>query len=61
LVGRFVVGVAGREHHAFEAEFHHVVEEGADGFGIGAVEERVLVVTRKPRLRASLIASTAMS
>jgi hypothetical protein len=40
LIGSLVVGVAGREHHAFKAELHHVVEEGADGFGIGAVEQR---------------------
>ena len=40
LVGSLVVGVAGGEHHAFDAEVHHFVEEGADGFWIGAVEER---------------------
>ncbi len=40
LVGRLVVGVAGREHHALDAELHHFVEEGADALRIGAVEER---------------------
>ena len=40
LVGGFVVTVAGREHHAFDAEGHHLVEEGADGLGVGAVEQR---------------------
>ena len=40
LVGSFFVGVAGREHHAFDAEFHHFVEECADAIGVGAVEER---------------------
>ena len=40
LVGRFVVGIAGRKHHAFHAERHHVVEESAHAVGVGAVEER---------------------
>ena len=40
LVRRLVVGVAGREHHAFDAELHHLVEESAHAVGIGAVEER---------------------
>ena len=40
LVGGLVVGVAGREHHALDAQVHHFVEEGADGFRVGAVEQR---------------------
>ena len=39
LVGRFVVGVSGRDHHALDADFHHLVEEVADAVGIGAIEE----------------------
>ena len=39
LVGGFVVGVAGGDHHAFDAEVHHFIEEGADTGGVGAVEE----------------------
>ena len=40
LVGRFVVGVAGREHHAFYAKLHHLVEKVPDALRIGAVKER---------------------
>ncbi len=40
LIGSFVVRVTRRKHHAFESKLHHVVEEGAHGFGIGAVEQR---------------------
>ncbi len=40
LVGGFVVAVAGRKHHSFDAEFHHLIEERPDAVGIGAVEER---------------------
>jgi hypothetical protein len=39
LVGRFVVGVSGRDHHALDADFHHLVEEVADAVRIGAVEQ----------------------
>ena len=38
--GAFVVGVAGREHHALDAQLHHLVEERAHALGIGAVEQR---------------------
>ena len=40
LVGRLVVGVAGREHHALDAQLHHFVEECAHAVGIGAIEKR---------------------
>ena len=40
LVGRLVVGIAGREHHAFDAQVHHFVEESAHAVGVGAIEER---------------------
>ena len=40
LIGRLVVGVAGRDHHAFDAEVHHFVEERADALRIGAIEQR---------------------
>ena len=40
LVGGFVVGVSGRDHHALDADFHHLVEEFADAVRIGSVEER---------------------
>src|SRR5258708_10310274 len=39
LVGRFVVGVSGREHHALNAEVHHLVKECANAVGIGAVKQ----------------------
>src|SRR5437588_1935214 len=39
LVRGLVIGVAGRKHHAFDTEVHHLVEEGADGFGIGSVKK----------------------
>src|ERR1700691_1803914 len=39
LVGCFLVGVTGREHHALNAEGYHLVEELADMSRIGAVEE----------------------
>src|SRR6266852_8267370 len=38
LIGCLVVRIAGGEHHAFDAQFHHLVEERADALGIGAVE-----------------------
>src|ERR1700733_15586234 len=40
LVGSFIVGVAGREHHALDAQVHHIVEEVAHTLRIGAIEER---------------------
>ena len=39
LVGSLVVGISRREHHALDAEIHHLVEEGAHALGIGAVEQ----------------------
>ena len=38
LVRRFVVGVAGRKHHAFDAQCHHFVKEGAHAVRVGAIE-----------------------
>src|SRR5215471_10254499 len=40
LVRRFIVRVSRREHHAFDAQFHHFVKEGANTVGIGAVKQR---------------------
>ena len=40
LVRRLVVGVARREHHAFDAQVHHLIEERADALRIGAIEKR---------------------
>jgi hypothetical protein len=40
LVGGFFVTVAGRDGHAFDAEAHEVVEEGADAGWVRAFEER---------------------
>ena len=40
LIGRFVVGIARRKHHAFHAERHHFVEEIAHALRIGAIEKR---------------------
>jgi hypothetical protein len=39
LVGRRRVGIAGRDHHALDAEAHGLVEEGPHALGVGAVEE----------------------
>ncbi len=39
LVGRLVVGVSGGEHHPFDSQLHHFVEEPADTLRIGAVEQ----------------------
>src|ERR1700733_14859048 len=39
LVGSFIVGVAGREHHAFDAQVHHIVEEVANTLRISSIEE----------------------
>ena len=40
LIGGFVVGITRRNHHPFDAEVHHFIEEGADAVGVGAIEER---------------------
>ncbi len=40
LIGRLLVGVAGSDHHGFDADVHQVVEVGANGVGIGSVEKR---------------------
>src|SRR5271165_1312580 len=42
LVGRFVVGVAGRDHDAFDAQVHHFVEEHADALRVDAVKQRAV-------------------
>ncbi len=39
LVGGFFVNVAGREHHALDFKFHHLVEKLADVFRVGAGEK----------------------
>src|SRR5690606_32081575 len=44
LVGRALVGVAGRDRYPVDAERLHVVEEGGVTVGIGAVEERAVDV-----------------
>src|SRR5579875_2818819 len=40
LIGRFVIRVARRKHHAFYAEIHHLVEEAAHTVRIRAIEKR---------------------
>ena len=40
LIGRFIVGVAGRKHHALVAKLHHFIEVRAHAVGIGAVKQR---------------------
>ena len=40
LVGSLIVGVTGREHHALDAQVHHIVEKMANALRVGAVEER---------------------
>lgn len=40
LIRRFIIGIAGRKHHALDAQLHHLVEEGAHAVGIGAVKQR---------------------
>jgi hypothetical protein len=40
LVRRLLIGIAGREHHALNFKFHHLVEELADVGRIGAGEKR---------------------
>ena len=39
LVRCLVVGISRRKHHAFDAQLHHFVEEGANAPGIGAIEK----------------------
>ena len=40
LVRSFIVGIAGRKHHALDAQLHHFVEECAHALRVGAVKER---------------------
>ena len=40
MVRGFIVGIAGRKHHALDTNLHHFVKEGAHALGIGAVEKR---------------------
>src|SRR5260370_4066241 len=42
LVGRFIVRIAGRKHHAFDAQLHHFVKKRAYTLRIVAVEQRCL-------------------
>ena len=39
LVRSLFVDVAGREHHALDAQFHGVIKEGPDVRGVSAIEE----------------------
>ena len=39
LVGRFLVGITRRKHHAFDTEFHHLVKECAHALGVGAIKK----------------------
>ena len=52
LIRRLAVGVAGREHHALNAQVHHLVEEGANAFGLSAVEQRGVRSHTKPALES---------
>ena len=40
LIGRFLIAIARRNHHPFDAQGHHLIEEVAVAHGIGAVEKR---------------------
>src|SRR5690242_20314267 len=40
LVRRLVISIAGRKHHAFHTEFHHVVEKLTHALRIGALKKR---------------------
>ena len=61
LVGRLGIAVAGRNHHPLDAQPHQLVEEAAIRTGSAPSNKVELVVTRKPRASAALIARTAMS
>ena len=39
LIRCLIIGIAGREHHALNAQIHHLVEERPDAFRIGPVEQ----------------------
>src|SRR6185369_5365 len=39
LIRSLLVAVAGRDHHALDAEVHHFVHEAAYALGIGTVEQ----------------------
>ena len=40
LIRSLFVAVAGREHHAFDAQGHHFVEESAHALRVGVIEQR---------------------
>ena len=40
LVGRFVIRISRRNHHALDPNFHHLVEERAHAIRVGAIEKR---------------------
>ena len=40
LIGSFVVRIAGRKHHAFHSERHHLIEEITHALRIRAIEKR---------------------
>src|SRR4030095_16909267 len=54
LIGRLGVAVARRDHHALDAEIHHLVEELAHAGRVGAVEQRG--VGRYPEAAAQRLA-----
>src|SRR6185437_11679314 len=39
LIRSLVVRIAGRKHHPFDAQFHHVVKELSDALRVGALKK----------------------
>src|SRR5215467_14058220 len=50
LIGRFVVGIARRKNHAFDAERHDLVKEAADAVRVGSIEKRGVRGDAEPAL-----------
>ena len=61
LVGRALIGIAGRNRDAVDAEFLDCVEERRDAIGLGSVEQRAIDVDAEAALLGGLIAATARS
>ena len=61
LVGCALVSVTGRHRDAVDTQVHGGVEKLCDAIGLRGVEQVQLMLTRKPRSLACLIAVTARS
>ena len=62
LVGRALIGIAGRDGDAVHAHRHHLVEERGGALRIGAVEQGAVDLGAEAAFDlASLIAATAFS